>query len=321
MTLACQYYDRTAALFSGGASAENVNILRVPAGPVGVAGVIQGVFEAAEMPLSHYVFLKDRDEPFTAIPVFPDRLFVQQYVYTRAGTGIQSAADLRGRKVLVPMYYMTSSLWHRAQLQEAYGIRASEIEWHTTLPERPGMKIPADVKVVRSPGPIFGFERLLDGTVDAIMTEAAPLGNHPEPHKIVPVYRDVQQVQRRFYKDTGAHVIVHLIVLRQEAVKARPRLPEQLCLAFDQAKALCYRQLQDERMTSLPLMRGYIDETLELFGDDPWSYGFERNRAELERFLRYAYEQGMTQRRLDAASLFDNPSKDFRFTARIGGER
>lgn len=92
-----------------------------------------------------------------------------------------------------------------------------------------------------------------------------------------------------------------------------------LCEAFDEAKALAYQKLQNERMTSLPLMRSYLDETVEVFGNDPWAYGVERNWAELQQFLSYAHEQGLTQRRLVPEDLFHRLVKDFRFQAKIQG--
>jgi hypothetical protein len=70
-------------------------------------------------------------------------------------------------------------------------------------------------------------------------------------------------------------------------------------------------------MTSLPLMRGYLDDTVATFGDDPWPYGFERNRAELDRFLGYVQEQGMTSRRLTAQELFDQGAAKHQFKARM----
>ena len=318
LTLAIQRFDRTAALHTGGVALEGVMVLHVPPG-VGVAGLIQGIFDAAEMPLAHYAFLKDAGDPFTAIPVFPDRLFIQQYVYTRPDTGIGSPADLRGRRVLVPMYYMTASLWHRALLQEEYGILPHEIEWHTTSPERdPRMRLPENVKVVLSPGPHLGVERLLDGTVDCLMTEGTPaLDDGARQKKIARVHSDAHRMQREFYRKTGVHTIVHLIVIRRAALERRPTLAEELCAAFDQAKAVAYRTLQNERMTSLPLMRSYLDETREMFGEDPWPYGLERNRKELDRFLAYAREQGLTKRTLGADELFDNPSRDYRFKAKM----
>jgi 4,5-dihydroxyphthalate decarboxylase len=70
-------------------------------------------------------------------------------------------------------------------------------------------------------------------------------------------------------------------------------------------------------MTSLPLMRSYLDETREMVGEDPWPYGLERNRKELDRVLAYAREQGLTKRTLSAEQLFDNPSREYRFKAKI----
>ena len=117
ITLAIQRFDRTAPLEGGMLSPRDVTVLFVPP-RVSVEGILTGDFDAAEMPLAHYTFLKDIGDPYTAIPVFTDRLFIQQYVYTRPDTGITSPGQLRGRRVLVPMYYMTASLWHRAMLEE-----------------------------------------------------------------------------------------------------------------------------------------------------------------------------------------------------------
>lgn len=316
ITLAIQRFDRTAALHTRTVTIDNTLVLYVLPG-TSVSGVLDGTFDAAEMPLAHYVFLRSIGAPFTAIPVFPDRLFLQQYVYTRPDTGIRSPGDLRGRRVLVPMYYMTASFWHRALLAEEYGIRPREITWHTTSPERDArMRLPADVQVVLSRGPHLGLERLLDGTTDCLMTEGTPFVPPEQRQRVVRLHADVDARQRDYFRRTGCHPIVHVIVVRQQAVDERPAILEELCEAFDRAKQSAYYLLQNERTTGLPLMRGYLDETVALFGDDPWPYGVEdRNRAELERFLGYAHDQGLTDRRLDVDALFDPPAREFPFRA------
>ena len=317
ITLAIQRFDRTAALHTGTVSIDDVMVMQVPPG-TGVAGVIDGVFDAAEMPLAHYVFLRDIGAPFTAIPVFPDRLFIQQYIYTRPETGIRSPGELRGRRVLVPMYYMTASLWQRGMLKDDHGIMPKEIEWHCTAPERDQrMRLPEGVKVVLSPGPHLGVERLLDGTVDCLMTEGTPIVPEEERRNIVRVHQDVHTLQRDYYRKTGFHLIVHVIVVSKKAVQERPGLLEELCVAFDQAKESAYRVLRNERMTSLPLMRAYLDETVAMFGNDPWPYGLERNWAELDRFLAYAHDQGLTQQRLTPESLFEPQVREFPFRAKM----
>ncbi len=317
MTLAIQRFDRTAALHTGKITIGDVAVMHVPAG-TGVAGLMRGVFDAGEIPLAHYVFLRDIDAPFTAVPVFPDRLFIHQYVYTRPDTGIRSPEDLRGRRVLVPQYYMTSSIWHRGILKNNFGIVPEEIEWHTTSPERDErMALPQGVKVVMSRGSHWGVEHLLDGTADCLMHEGTPIV--PEDHRrnILRVYPDVHSLQREYYRKTGFHMSVHVIIVRKEAVEERPELLVELCTAFDQAKEFAYQVLQNERMTSLPLMRTYLDETVEMFGEDPWPYGLARNWQELDQFLAYAHDQGLTRQRLVPESLFDPCVRDFQFRAKM----
>ncbi len=317
ITLALQRFDRTAALHTGTVAIDDTMVMQVPPG-TGVAGVIDGVFDAAEMPLAHYVFLRDIGAPFTAIPVFPDRLFIHQYVYTRPDTGIHSTGELRGRRVLVPQYFMTVSVWQRGMLKDEHGILPEEIQWHCTAAERDKrMRLPAGVKVAVNPGPHLGVERLLDGTVDCLMTEGTPVLAGADREKIVRVHQDVHTLQRDFYRKTGFHIIVHVIVVSNKAVRDRPGLLEALCEAFDQAKESAYGQLRNERMTSLPLMRSYLDETVEMFGSDPWPYGLERNRAELDQFLAYAHDQGLTQQRLTPESLFKPQVREFPFRAKM----
>jgi 4,5-dihydroxyphthalate decarboxylase len=317
MTLAMQRFDRTAALHSRQVQVPDLYVMHTPPA-TSTEGVIQGLFDGGEMPLARYVFLRDRGEPFTALPVFTDRLFVQQYVYTRPDTDIRSLGDLRGRRVLAPTYYMTASLWHRGMLQDDHGIRPQEIEWYATSREADArMRFPEGVRVVVSPGPRLGAEHLLNGTVDCLMTEATPPVPQEARARFVRVDPDVHATQREYYQRTGFHPIVHLIVMRQRAVDERPELIEELCAAFDQAKAAAYQELQNERLVSLPLMRSYLDETTALFGDDPWPYGLERNRAELDQVLAYAYAQGLTERRLSPDDLFDPPAREYRFQAKL----
>jgi 4,5-dihydroxyphthalate decarboxylase len=319
MKLASQRFDRSAPLFARTVAMPGIQTIHVPPGSPGVEGVQQpGFFDAAEMPLARYVFLKDQGDALSAVPVFPDRLMVHQYVYTRTDSGIESMADLRGKRVLLTGYWVTASFWHRTILEEEYGVPMSEVHWHVTGPELdPRQTYPPGVEVTVAPGPFQGMEVLLDGRVDALMSESTPPIPLDQRHLVKRVIPDAQAVQREWYRRTGFNPIVHLVVVRKDALERWPDFGYELCSAYDEAMRQTYLALQNERFTSLPFMRAYLDDAMEIGGDNPWPYGVERNRAEIERFLTMAHEQGMTRRRVGFDELFDARSLDYAFTARL----
>jgi 4,5-dihydroxyphthalate decarboxylase len=149
------------------------------------------------------------------------------------------------------------------------------------------------------------------------MTEATPAMTAEQAATVLPLHPDVHGAQVAFFRERAMHPIVHVIAIRTAAMSKRPDAVPTLCRAFDQALQASYDLLENERMVALPLMRSYLDETAELFGNDPWPYGMRgRNVAELDTFLRFAHEQGLTSRRLATDELFDEASNGFDFAAR-----
>jgi 4,5-dihydroxyphthalate decarboxylase len=319
MVFAAQRFDRSAALIAGRVRLDNVLVIGVPGGRTAVQGLLGGAFDAAEVPLARYVFWRDQGAPISAIPVFTDRLFSYPYIYTRPDAGINSLADLRGRRVVIsPGYFSTPAFWHRAILQEEHDIQPQEIDWYTTGPDGDAAaRIPADVKVTVAPGSLLGVERLLDGTGDCLMTARTAAVPPDERHRVTRLLPDAHARQRQRYRETGCFPILHVVGIRNDALAKRPGLATELCRACDVSKSHAYHILQDERMTALPFMREYLDETVALCGDDPWPYGLERNRAELDTFLGHAHSQGLTRRRLAVDELFDQQAAAYQFKARM----
>ena len=319
MKVAAQRFDRSAALFSRTVQSPHIHFIHVPPGTTGVNAVQEpGIFDAAEMPLARYVFLKDQNDSFTAVPVFPDRLMIHQYVYTRKDTGIKTMSDLRGKNVLLTGFWVTASFWHRAILNEEYGISTNEINWHVTGPELDHRQTyPSGLNIQVTPGPFQGMELLLEGKVDALMTESSPPMSKEAQESVTRVIPDVFQVQRRWVAQNKFHPIVHLIVVRKEAIEKWPDFGFEICKAYDEAKKQAYLSLQNERYTSLPFMREYLDDALESSGDDPWAYGLNANKAELAKFLELAQTQGMTKRKVAIDELFDLRSLEYQFKARL----
>src|SRR5688572_25541635 len=119
INLAGMRFDRTAALMDGRVAVEAVNVVKVPGGKAAIDGLLSGAFDAAEVPLARYVSWIANGAKLRAVPVFTDRLFQHEHIFTRADTGIDSLEKLRGRRVIcAPSYYATPSFWHRALLKD-----------------------------------------------------------------------------------------------------------------------------------------------------------------------------------------------------------
>ena len=116
ITLALDRYDRHLPFFDGTISLpEGLTELKVF--QTGQHGALRdgehrhermlrdGEFDAAETSLASYIVARSRGLPFTAIPVFPRRLFSQGQIFVNARAGIETPADLAGRTVLMLVHH------------------------------------------------------------------------------------------------------------------------------------------------------------------------------------------------------------------------
>ena len=85
-------------------------------------------FDAAETSLSSYVVAKSKGLPFTAIPVFPRRLFSQGQIYVNADAGIRTPADLAGRTVGLQSFQTTLAVLAKGDLAADYGVPLTSIK-------------------------------------------------------------------------------------------------------------------------------------------------------------------------------------------------
>jgi 4,5-dihydroxyphthalate decarboxylase len=97
-----------------------------------------------------------------------------------------------------------------------------------------------------------------------------------------------------------------VIGIRRSLVERHPWLPVSVFKAFNQARELALAELGQigHLFVSLPWGVASYEAAKELLGDDYWSYGFDANRHVLDTFTRYHHAQGLSQQRVDPASLF-----------------
>jgi 4,5-dihydroxyphthalate decarboxylase len=270
-------------------------------------GMIAGKFDVAEMSIGTYVQVRARGADLVALPVFPARRFLQPCIYVPAAGAIASPSDLRGKRILVPQYWMTSSVWHRGLLQHEHGIAAHELQWLTTNDERVEAALPAGVRstqLMNRPLPEFftlcdGL--VADGTADAVLAPRAL-----EQTALRPLFADPVADALASFARSGIYPLMHALVARGPLVRERPAFAAELVALFARAKAHAYAH--PGRPLELPLAGMSLDETRARLGGDPFPFGRSANARAIDAFLQYAVDQGLAGRRLQVEEAFAEPS-------------
>ncbi len=96
----------------------------------------------------------------------------------------------------------------------------------------------------------------------------------------------------------------HAIVIRKERLAGDPALARKLFKIWDEAKSLALADDADPTFSNFAWIRDLWEEEREIFGGDPWRYGFAANQKVIDALLRYGREQGIAGPGLEADKLF-----------------
>jgi len=302
LTLACGRYDRTQALIDGRVRIEGIDELTYLAlrpGETFWRMLNHEEFDASEMSLSSYTILRSEgDERFTAIPVFPSRVFRQNALYVRMDCPLRSPADLKGKRIGVADYQMTAAVWTRGFLQHEYGVRPSDVSWLVGRPIR-AIRQPQDVRLEAFGGAAPLEELLERGAIDALLSVVIPRGLGTTVKRLIPNFREVELA---YYRKTRIFPIMHTLVLRRAVYEAQPWLAVNLYRAFVRARDLAQRHLYDTDALTVSLP--WVTDDIERSREVAWDYSIEGSRPTLEALVQYLDEQQLTRRRMDVAELF-----------------
>jgi len=314
LTMACNDYDRTAALATGEIGVDGVDLiyLTLPVEEIFWRMLQYQEFDAAEMSMSAYTMLLSREErQFTAIPVFTSKAFRHSCIFINANSGIRKPEDLRGRKVGVPEYHMTAALWQRGLLQHEYGVLPHEIQWFTGglqeigRVERVRLDLPGEISVT----PVLDDTldaMLFRGDLDALLGPYIPPSFHLPSSPVVRLFPDHQAAEKDYYLRTGIIPIMHAIVIKTDLLDRHPWLGQAFVKAFVAAKDACLKNLYKTAALhdSLLFLTAAVEEHISLFGPDFWSYGVGPNERSLQALLQYSAEQHLSCRQVDLKELF-----------------
>ena len=316
ITFACGDYDRTQAIRDGSIKPDGLEIDFIPIqAPREIFDrmVQDHAFDMSELSSSEFISMTGKGEcPFVALPVFPSKAFRHGFICINRNAGIATPKDLEGKRIGTPLYTQTAAIWIRGMLADDYGVDLSTVQWVQGSVEQAGSHGDAKVPPLLKPVDIeFNTsdkslgDLLADGEIDAILGSRLPLNidTHPDVTRLFPNFREDE---KEYYKRTGIHPIMHLVVIRQEVYDANPAMGQTIYDAFCAAKHAALEDLKfsGAQKYMLPWLYADLAEAQEVFGDDPWPYGIEPNRRTLEALIRYMVADNFIAEPIDIEKLF-----------------
>ena len=313
ITLAVAHYDRHVPFLDGTAGVPGVDLTVKEVGQ-SIPGrdgenrhgrmLNDAEFEAAEVSLSSYLMAKERKAPFTAIPVVPRRLFCQSLFFVPASSPLRGPQDLAGKRVGINTYQTTLSVLAKGDLEREYGVPWKDVFWVINAQETLPFEPPPGVRLERVPPGRKIDQMLLAGEIDAAIMPHPPSSLIANREGVRRLFANSRRAEEDYYHKNGYWPIMHLIAIKQELANEHPWLPRALFDGFHEAKRKALWHYEDPNWSMLAWGRHYLEDEAALMGGDPWPYGVAANRANLQRFMGYSREQGLTAGELAMDELF-----------------
>ena len=315
LTMAMHEYDHTRDLACGAVKAQGIDLtwLNFPVEEIFYRFTNALEWDVSELSFAKYCSVLSQDDPpFTGIPVFVSRVFRHSAFYVRRG-GVGDPVALAGKRVGIPEWSQTATVYARGWLMHQVGIPLTDIDWVQAGVNQPGrlemaqLRLPEGVRYEQISDRSL-TEMLLSGDLAAVISAHPPqafLEGHPDLARLLPDFRAEEE---RYFRDTGIYPIMHTVAIKRSVYERHPWIAMNLLTAFEAAKQRSIERLSDVTVSQIPVP--WIYDTFERIrgeffaGRDYWPYGIEPNRVTIEAFLQYCFEQGVCHRRMTSEELY-----------------
>jgi 4,5-dihydroxyphthalate decarboxylase len=235
-------------------------------------------YDVAEVPMVTYLVAREAGVPITAIPVFPNRALPHYLMHAPTGRPV-APEDLKGARIGVRAWTVTSAVWGRAVLADLYEVDLSTVDWiaageehvaGTSVPDsvavRPGLSLPAE---------------LAAGRLDAVVGVNIDHATHPG---VGPLFADTAEAARVWLRSGRPYPVNHTVCVRNELLEQDPGYVASLYDALTRAHAAT----RDERQALAEARFGTGIEA-----DHPHEYGWDHNRPAVEYLAAAALRQSV----------------------------
>ena len=255
------------------------------------------MYDFVVLPLSNFLIAIDRGLPLIGLPVFIDVFFPQLGARVNKSAGIESPADLEGKRVGVRGFAFNPAVWLRGALADMYGIALDSIQWVSAEPNSlSGVDFPR--------GPGFEVETTTEslddllgrGELDAVFWDR---GGPALTEQTAHLFADPLGEALKYHLLTGVQPLNSLLLAKRDVLDANPGLAQAVVDASNEARERYYQDASDDDAhMGLPLA------WLRSNGLFPHRNGLVDNRTSLEAIVRYAHDQGIISRRYALEELF-----------------
>lgn len=263
-------------------------------------------FDICEMSLSSFIMSVARDPDFAivGVPCFPRRFFSFGQIYVNVDAGIETPEDLKGRNVGLHSFQTTLSVLAKGDLKLEYGVAWEDINWHCMRPEVIPVELGDDVSVHLIPDGADIGEMLIGGEIDALISPQPRKSMLARPDRVRRLFRDTRAEELGYFRKYGCFPIMHIMTLKRQLAEDMPDLPGQIIDMWEQAKGLAYTYYDDSNYSLMAWGRNEFEHQRDMLGGDPWPSGLAANRANLEQFIGYSFDQRLIDAPIPVESLF-----------------
>ena len=256
-------------------------------------------FDVSEMALTTYLTAREYGVEFTALPIFLVRGFHHNAIVVRRDSGITDPGQLVGKRIGVNRgYTVTTGVWARSIMANQYGLDLASVTWVLSGDEHVEAYAPPS-NVLSAPAGTTLEQLVLDGELEAA------IGVKSDSPDIVPLIPNANDAALTALRTRGLYPINHLIVIKNEVLKAHPNAAVAVFEAFAESKRQYVADLKTGAIATPDSADRLHLKVLEATGwDDPLPYGVEPNRAVLEDLIEQASKQRILAKTVKLEDLF-----------------
>jgi 4,5-dihydroxyphthalate decarboxylase len=281
-------HPTTLALKRGEIASRSValDIADIPQAYVAFKRVVRDLeFDVAELAIVTYLMAKAHGKPYTLLPVVVLSRFQHPFLVYNATRGELRPGDLKGRRVGIRSYSVTTTMWLRGILANDYGLDIDSVRW-VTSEEAHVAEFKDPPSVERAPAGRDMLAMLLDGELDAMVLGDKTLKD-PRLKRLIP---DPDQAAKDWHARHRAIQINHMVVVKDSVSKSNPDAVREV-----------YRMLREAKRLAPPPAPGELDMT---------PIGLEANRRNLEVAIDYVHQQRLIPKRYTVDELFDDVTRN-----------